>query len=348
MPARRPLCRPTLRHAGPALLAALLLPPLAAADPAGGGSDRRGEVTVTVLGARVQPVQPNGRPWDASHRSIPSFLYGPLAGLAGFPPLALLALVPYRNRPDPYVVVRTGEETLARSEAVPGSFAPPWFLAVPLPPPDRRAPTIAFDVLDDDVEEDDAIGTALAETASLLVRPGHRLLAGTRGLFDVSVVVRDPSAPGAGPETRLRIDSLRVQVRETRPLGGDWDPGGNPVARRFPWLPLPSAARGLAVSRPDLSVTLRWSAGGERTSPDGRDDFGLAWEGIGWDVAGHPGVGDGLYVEVVDRDLVLGDPVGILHVSLEDLAAAAREGTLVRAGDEWHGVAEVRLGVTAR
>lgn len=323
------------------LLACLTLGSLLGAVPAT-ADDEAGPVTITVLGARVQPVKPKGKPWDADHGSVPLLVWHQLGGATGFPPLAMLSAVPYRNRPDPYVVVEARERELGRSKPVQGSFGPAWLLEVQLPSGDELPPILTLRVADDDLKDDDAIGKALVDTRALLATTGLHTVEGTGGLFDVVLVVRDPSR-ATGPARTLRIRGIRVEAKAMRPAGGDWDAGGNPLRRRFPRLKVPESLEGLPVVRPDLRVTARWSSGATRTSGLQADALELDWTGIDWAVEGLPGVGDGLYLEVVDEDLALADPVGVVYVPFGAFVEHAEDGVVEVEGDDLNGVAAVRI-----
>lgn len=328
------------------LLAAVLLVlvVLPAADVAGA---ERG-ATLYVLGARVHPLKPKGKPWDADHRSIPLLVYHSVGGATGFPPLPILSLVPYRNRPDPYVVVEAGGAELARSRAEQGTFLPSWALEVPLPAGKALPPVITLRVMDDDLKDDDEIGKALIDTASVVSKPGVHTLEGTAGLYDVIVVVRNPGAASAGPVLTLRVGSVKLKAREQRPAGGDWDVGGNPLKRRFPKLHLPEELGGAEVVRPDLRVTLDWLGGGTKTHNGENDAFELDWKDVGLEVRGRAGIGDGLLIKAVDRDLALSDPVGVLYVPFELFLGSRDRGALVVKGDEENGIESAELTFSVR
>ncbi len=322
-----------------ALVTVTVAPPVSFAREGQGAS-------LHVLGARVHPLKPKGKTWDADHRKIPLLVYQAVGGVTGFPPLSILSMVPYRNRPDPYVVVLAGEVELGRSGAVQGTFLPAWALEVPLPPNDQLPNVLTFRVVDDDLKDDDEIGKALGDAKALVSHPGPHVLEGSGGLHDLTVVVRNPGAEGAGPKLGLRIRELKLVAREQRPAGGDWDAGGNPLKRRFPKIPFPKELEGLEVVRPDLEVTLDWLGGGTKAKEGQVDAFELNWKDVGLQVNGRAGIGDGLLVTVVDKDVVLADPVGVLYVPFEKLLGAREKGVLVVAGDEENGIEKVEIHFT--
>ena len=319
-----------------ALLVLPLVLPSAAAREGQGAS-------LHVLGARVHPLKPKGKAWDADHRQIPLLVYHTVGGATGFPPLPILSMVPYRNRPDPYVVVLAKEVELGRSKVVQGSFLPAWALEVPLPPNDKLPPVLTFRVVDDDLKDDDEIGKALVDTQTLVAQPGPHVLEGSAGLYDLTVVVRNPGAEGAGPKVGLRIEELKLMARDQRPAGGDWDAGGNPLRRRFPKIPFPEELAGLEVVKPDLEVTLDWLGGGTRTEEGDVDSVEFVWEDVGFRVQGRAGIGDGLLVTAVDKDIALSDPVGVLYVPFEKFLGARDKGVITIPGDEENGIEQVEI-----
>lgn len=321
------------------LLAALLATPDVDAREGQGAS-------LHVLGARVHPLKPKGKAWDADHQKIPLLVYHTVGGITGFPPLPVLSMVPYRNRPDPYVVVLAKELELGRSKAVQGTFLPAWALEVPLPPDDKLPPVLTFKVLDDDLKDDDEIGKALVDAQALVANPGPHVLEGSAGLHDLTVVVRNPNAKGAGPKIGLHVRGLKLVARDQRPAGGDWDAGGNPLRRRFPKIPFPEELEGLKVVKPDLEVTLDWLGGGTRTEEGDVDAHEFVWEEIGFKVKGRAGVGDGLLVTAVDKDVMLADPVGVLYVPFEKLLGARQKGVLTVPGDEENGIEKIEITFT--
>ncbi len=307
--------------------------------PAGAGEDP--SRTLVVLGARVRPLKPDGRAWDGDHRKIPPLVYTGLSGAAGFPPLAAVSLVPYRNRPDPYVVVRAKGEELARSATAQGTFLPVWSLVVPLP--DALPATLSLEVSDDDLRNDDAVGTATVDVAAMLEKPGLHVVEGTAGLADVEIVLRDPTK-GRGPERRVEIRRIAVTARGRRPAGGDWDVGGLPLRDKVPKrLPLPKGAKGLEMRLPDLEIRARWLGGDERVSPPSGNVLSLAWEPEGLGAVGRAGRGDGLALFVVDEDPLLADPVGVVFLPWERFLDAAGEGRLVVEPGETSGLARVEV-----
>ena len=324
------------------LLAAATVMALLAVLPAALAREGQG-ASLHVLGARVHPLKPKGKAWDADHRQIPLLVYHTVGGATGFPRLPVLSMVPYRNRPDPYVVVLAKEVELGRSKAVQGTFLPAWALEVPLPPSDKLPPVLTFRVVDDDLKDDDEIGKALVDTAALVARPGPHVLEGSAGLHDLTVVVRNPDAEGAGPQVGLRIAGLKLKARDQRPAGGDWDAGGNPLRRRFPKIPFPEELEGLEVIRPDLEVTIDWLGGGTKAQEGEVDSHEFAWEEIGFKVQGRAGIGDGLLVTAVDKDVALSDPVGVLYVPFEKFLGARDKGVLVIEGDEENGIERVEI-----
>ena len=321
------------------LLLALALPALLLGAPV--AADEDDGATITVIGARVQPLKDKGKPWDADHGSIPLLVRSQLGNITGFPPLTLLSLIPYRNRPDPMVIVEVRAEELARSDAVQGTYFPAWLLEVATPK-STDAP-LTLRVMDDDLKDDDEIGKAVIDLAEVLPKPGLHTVEGTRGLYDISFVVRNPGAEGAGEPVKLKISKVHVKVRGLRPAGGDWDAGGNPLQRRFPKIKFPKEVEGLPVVRPDLKATLRWSAGGKAVSDLMLDTFDLEWPKVGLEVQGRPGIGDGLFLSVIDEDLVLDDPVGVLYVPFEDFLAKREKGTLEIDGDERNGIQKATI-----
>ena len=332
----RPVRRLACLIAAVILLASVAVPPGAVAREGQGAS-------LHVLGARVHPLKPKGKAWDADHRQIPLLVYHTVGGATGFPPLPILSMVPYRNRPDPYVVVLARDVELGRSKAVQGTFLPAWALEVGLPPADKLSPVLTFQVFDDDLRDDDEIGKALVDTQALVSRPGVHVLEGSAGLHDITVVVRNPAAEGAGPTLGLRIQALALRARDQRPAGGDWDAGGNPLRRRFPKIPFPEELEGLEVIRPDLEVTLDWLGGGTQTHEGEIDSHEFLWEDVGFAVKGRAGVGDGLLVTTVDKDIALSDPVGVLFVPFEKLLGARAKGVLVVDGDEENGIERIEI-----
>lgn len=332
-------------RAVPLLLASilLLLPVLGAPE-----TQARDEMpaTITVLGARVEPLTSKGKPWDADHGAVPQLVYRQLASASGFPPLSLLALIPYRNRPDPFVLVEAEGEEWARSSALQGTFLPAWMQEVEMPRAPDRPAVLTFRVLDDDLQKDDEIGKAVVDLAAVLAEPGLHTVEGTRGLYDLSFVVRNPAAEDAGPRRKIDITRLQLTVRATRPAGGDWDAGGNPLRRRFPKLKIPKRLEGLPTVRPDLRATVTFSAGGLRQSDLVSDALEMDWKDVGLVSRGRRGVGDGLYLRVVDEDLALADPVGVLFVPFEAFLDAAADGHLEVEGDEMNGIERVRMDFT--
>ena len=328
--------RPLVLLCAAALVFALLATPSAVA--------REGKTaSLHVLGARIHPLKPKGKAWDADHQQIPLLVYHTVGGATGFPPLPVLSMVPYRNRPDPYVVVLDKELELGRSSAVQGTFLPAWALEVPLPPTGKLPPVLTFKVMDDDLKDDDEVGKALVDTAAMVASPGPHVLEGSAGLHDLTVVVRNPGAEGAGPPVGLHVRGMKLQARDQRPAGGDWDAGGNPLRRRFPRIPFPEALDGLKVVKPDLEVTLDWLAGGTRTEEGDVDSHEFLWEEIGFKVRGRAGIGDGLLVTAVDKDIALADPVGVLYVPFEKFLGARSKGVLVVEGDEENGIEKVEI-----
>lgn len=311
------------------------------ASPLGAEPEKQPAPTLHVLGARIRVLKPDGKAWDGDHKKIPGFVYGVVSGMVGFPPASILGAVPYRNRPDPYLVVRAGEKEIARSKTFQGTFLPPFLLRVDLA--EASAPTTSFEVMDDDLAKDDRIGRAVVSTAELLQTPGLRVLEGSGGLADVRVVVRVPGA-GEGEEARLEIQRIEVKSRKRRPTGGDWDAGGLPLKGRLPKrLPLPDKLEGLEMVRPDLIVEAAWTGGGTRTSEPGKDDWEMDWSDVGLEVSGRRGRGDGLVLRVRDDDPALDDPVGVMWISFEDLWKARKKGTLVRKADELSGLERVEI-----
>ncbi len=308
--------------------------------------------TLTVIGARVQPIRivdAKPKAWDADHGAVPDFVYRLIGTVTGFPPIAVLGVVPYRNRPDPFVVVHVGEEEWGRSRPMQGAFAPTWLLTVGLPTGDADvAPVLTFEVFDDDLKDDDRIGKAMIETEKLLAQPGRHVLEGTGGLHDLTLVVRNPAAPSAGEEAEVTIDRVQVTVREKRPALGDWDAGGNPLRGRMPKrLPLPEKFEGLDKLRPDLRVTLDWGGGGTRSSEVVDDAFLLDWKDLAWPLMGRAGIGDGLYVRVDDMDVLVADPVGVVYLPWEELLAAKEKGVLVVEPDEMNGIERLEITFSA-
>lgn len=317
----------------------LLLVAAFAAIPA--AADEAASPTLHVLGARIRPLKPDGKAWDGDHRKIPPLVYTALASAAGVPPLSAISLVPYRNRPDPYLVVLAGDEERARADRVQGTFLPEWSLPVPLG--DDIPATLRLVVRDDDLRADDDVGHVVLDVAALRSRPGRHRLEGTGGLADVDVVFRDPAA-GSGPVRRIEVERLTIQVRERRPAGGDWDVGGVPLRDRIPKrVPVPDAMEGLALRLPDLRIEAHWLGAEVRRSPTGRDDLESVWAAPDLAFAGRSGQGDGLVVFAIDADAVAEDPVGVVFLPWEDFVAAADEGRLVREPDAASGLARLEV-----
>ena len=224
------------------LLAAVIVVASSAALP--GAVAREGQgASLHVLGARVHPLKPKGKAWDADHRQIPLLVYRPIGGRTGFPPIPILSMVPYRNRPDPYVVVLAKEVELGRSKAVQGTFLPTWVLEVPLPPNDKLPPVLTLEVFDDDLQDDDQIGKAIVDTQTLVSRPGLHVLEGSGGLHDLTVVVRNPAAEGAGPTLGLRIQRSRCGRATSARPGATGTPAATRSGAACPRSPSPRSSR---------------------------------------------------------------------------------------------------------
>jgi len=300
--------------------------------------------TIRVLGARVRPLKPDGKPWDGDHQKVPRLVYEGVGGLAGFPGLGLLAMIPYRNRPDPFLEVRQGEgEPIAHHRSLQGTFLPTWLLTVEPNLSEGASRVLTFELSDDDLREDDPIGKAFLDLDAALARPGVHVLEGTGGLHDLTLVVRNPALHPDAQVHSVVLDSLRVKVREHRPAGGDWDAGGNPLREKLRRVPHADKLDGLDTVRPDLAVVLVWSDGDARDLGRSKDAFEHAAEGLAWTVVGRTGIGDGLFVRVTDVDTALDDPVGVLYVPLEDLLAAAGKGELEVPGGEASGIERVEV-----
>ena len=318
------------------LLALLAVPPAAIAREGQGAS-------LHVLGARVHPLKPKGKAWDADHRQVPLLVYHSVGGATGFAPLPILSMVPYRNRPDPYVIVLAKEVELGRSGTVQGTFLPAWALEVPLPPSDKLPAVLTFKVVDDDLKDDDEIGKALVDAGMLVSRPGPHVLEGSAGLHDLTVVVRNPGAEVPLSTKRPKTCVMKLRARDQRPAGGDWDAGGNPLRRRFPKIPFPEELEGLEVIRPDLEVTIDWLGGGTQAEEGKVDSHEFVWEEVGFAVKGRAGIGDGILVTAIDKDITLSDPVGVLYVPFEKFLGARDKGVLVVEGDEENGIEKIEI-----
>lgn len=295
-----------------------------------------------MIGARIRPLKVDGKPWDGDHTKVPQVVYRIASTIAGLPPLSVLAAVPYRNRPDPYLIVLAGEKELARSRSLQGTFVPPLYLPVTLP--EKLPATLTFVAMDDDIRNDDAIGKAVVATKELFEKPGLHVLEGTAGLADVRVVVRAPGA-GTGDLVQLQLDKIHVKVKKRRPAGGDWDAGGNPLKGKLPKkLPLPDDLEGLEMLRPDLVLRAIWTAGGERESTVSADSWVRDWKDVDLQVEGRRGRGDGLILQVRDEDPALDDPVGLVWVPFEDFWKARAKGLIRLEADELSGIDVVEIG----
>ncbi len=325
-----------------ALLAGLAFPLPSTADE--DGASLPAPATIRVLSARVRPLKPDGTPWDGDHRKVPRIVYEVGGRLAGFPGLGLLASIPYRNRPDPKLEVRQGEErSLGRHRAIQGTFLPTWLLTVEPRDDEGASSVVTFELIDDDVREDDAIGKAMLDLDVALKRPGVHVLEGTGGLHDLTIVIRNPALKPDAPPWRVELLGATVKARAQRPAGGDWDAGGNPLREKMRRLPLGEKVDGLDTAKPDLKVALVWSDGDARDLGSTKDAYEHVAKDLGWSVVGREGIGDGLFLRVADDDSLLDDPVGVLFIPLSSFLEARREGTLVIESDETSGIEGVTL-----
>ena len=303
--------------------------------------------TLRVLSARVRPLRPDGQPWDGDHQKVPRLVYEVGGRFAGLPGLGLLAAIPYRNRPDPRLEVRQGDgDVLARHRALQGTFLPTWLLTAEPRVGPGHASVVTFELVDDDLRDDDRIGKAMLDLDAALARPGVHVLEGTGGLHDLTIVVRNPALHPQSASHTVLLQDVLVTAREQRPAGGDWDAGANPLRDTMRRLPHADKLQGLQSAKPDLHVVLVWSDGDARDLGAAKDTFAHGKEGLGWSVTGREGIGDGLFVRAYDEDSVLDDPVGVAFVPLGRFLEAREAGKLTIETDESNGIARIDLAFT--